>query len=127
MSRRQPTFTRTDTLFPYTALFPTLQAAPGGQGTDLPIADRVPDAPSLWDSVENQRRTVALWRKLAARYARTVGRGLRHAQRAQLGFRRRGRRAWLQGATQCPADGAAQAHHERDPFGRPAASDCDRG
>src|SRR3546814_9282813 len=35
----------------------------------LPIADRDPDAPSLWDSAENQRRTVALWRKLAARYA----------------------------------------------------------
>src|SRR3546814_7990770 len=46
-----------------------LHAAPGGQGTDLPIADRDPDAPSLWDSAENQRRTVALWRKLAARYA----------------------------------------------------------
>src|SRR3546814_7357119 len=27
-----------------------LHAAPGGQGTDLPIADRDPDAPSLWDS-----------------------------------------------------------------------------
>src|SRR3546814_8856147 len=46
-----------------------LHAAPGGQGTDLPNADRDPDAPSLWDSAENQRRTVALWRKLAARYA----------------------------------------------------------
>src|SRR3546814_2320941 len=33
-----------------------LHAAPGGQGTDLPIADRDPDAPSLWDSAENQDR-----------------------------------------------------------------------
>ncbi|RIA45678.1 cellulase (glycosyl hydrolase family 5) [Hephaestia caeni] len=46
-----------------------LHAAPGGQGADLPIADRDPDTPSLWDSAENQRRTVALWHKLATRYA----------------------------------------------------------
>ncbi|HVI97870.1 MAG TPA: cellulase family glycosylhydrolase [Sphingomonas sp.] len=46
-----------------------LHAAPGGQGTDLPIADRDPAKPSLWDNAENQRRTVALWKKLAARYA----------------------------------------------------------
>lgn len=46
-----------------------LHAAPGGQGSDLPIADRDPGVPSLWDSAENQRRTVALWGKLAARYA----------------------------------------------------------
>lgn len=45
-----------------------LHAAPGGQGTDLPIADRDPATPSLWDSAENRRRTVALWAKLAARY-----------------------------------------------------------
>ena len=46
-----------------------LHAAPGGQGTDLAISDRDPAQPSLWDSDENQRRTVALWRELARRYA----------------------------------------------------------
>jgi endoglucanase len=46
-----------------------LHAAPGGQGTDLAISDRDPGLPSLWDSAENQRRTVALWRELARRYA----------------------------------------------------------
>jgi hypothetical protein len=46
-----------------------LHAAPGGQGNDLAIADRDPTKPSLWDSPENHRKTIALWRKLAARYA----------------------------------------------------------
>ena len=46
-----------------------LHAAPGGQGTDLAISDRDPTKPSLWDSAENQRRTVALWREIARRYA----------------------------------------------------------
>jgi hypothetical protein len=46
-----------------------LHAAPGGQGTDLAISDRDPRQPSLWDSGENQRRTVALWREIARRYA----------------------------------------------------------
>jgi hypothetical protein len=46
-----------------------LHAAPGGQGTDLAISDRDPKQPSLWDSAENQRRTVALWREIARRYA----------------------------------------------------------
>ncbi|WP_369058423.1 cellulase family glycosylhydrolase [Caulobacter sp. 73W] len=45
-----------------------LHAAPGGQGNDLPIADRDPSKPSLWDSAENRRKTVAIWRKLAERY-----------------------------------------------------------
>lgn len=45
-----------------------LHAAPGGQGNDLNISDRDPNAPSLWDSEANQRKTVALWRKLAERY-----------------------------------------------------------
>jgi endoglucanase len=47
-----------------------LHAAPGGQGSDLPISDRDPTKPSLWDSAENRRKTVALWRKLATRYAK---------------------------------------------------------
>lgn len=45
-----------------------LHAAPGGQGNDLAISDRDPAKPSLWESEENQRKTVALWTKLAARY-----------------------------------------------------------
>jgi len=46
-----------------------LHAAPGGQGNDLNISDRDPAKPSLWDSEANQQKTVALWRKLAERYA----------------------------------------------------------
>ncbi|AOM80596.1 glycosyl hydrolase family 5 [Pedobacter steynii] len=45
-----------------------LHAAPGGQGNDLNISDRDPNASSLWDSEANQQKTVALWRKLAERY-----------------------------------------------------------
>ncbi|WP_260583568.1 glycoside hydrolase family 5 protein [Sphingopyxis sp. PET50] len=45
-----------------------LHAAPGGQGNDLAISDRDPAKPSLWESAENQRKTVALWTRLAARY-----------------------------------------------------------
>ncbi|WP_205513520.1 cellulase family glycosylhydrolase [Longitalea arenae] len=46
-----------------------LHAAPGGQGNDLNIADRDPSKPSLWESEGNRQKTVALWRKLAERYA----------------------------------------------------------
>lgn len=46
-----------------------LHAAPGGQGADLAISDRDPAKPSLWDSAENRRKTVAVWRRLAERYA----------------------------------------------------------
>jgi len=46
-----------------------LHAAPGGQGNDLNISDRDPAKPSLWDSQDNQEKTIALWRKLAERYA----------------------------------------------------------
>jgi endoglucanase len=46
-----------------------LHAAPGGQGNDLPISDRDPAKPSLWESDANQQKTIALWRKLAQRYA----------------------------------------------------------
>ncbi len=46
-----------------------LHAAPGGQGKDANISDYDPAKPSLWESGENQRKTVALWRKLAERYA----------------------------------------------------------
>jgi len=47
-----------------------LHAAPGGQGNDLPISDRNPDEPSLWQSHANQDKTVALWKELATRYAK---------------------------------------------------------
>ncbi|MBT1688045.1 cellulase family glycosylhydrolase [Dawidia soli] len=46
-----------------------LHAAPGGQGNDLNISDRDPAKPSLWQSVHNQQKMIALWRKLAERYA----------------------------------------------------------
>jgi endoglucanase len=45
-----------------------LHATPGGQGSDLNIADRDPSKPSLWDSKANQVKTIALWKKLAKRY-----------------------------------------------------------
>jgi glyoxylase-like metal-dependent hydrolase (beta-lactamase superfamily II) len=45
-----------------------LHAAPGGQGKDANISDYDPAKPSLWESDENRRKTVALWRKLAERY-----------------------------------------------------------
>jgi endoglucanase len=46
-----------------------LHAAPGGQGNDLAISDRDTNKPSLWESEANQKKTIALWRKLAERYA----------------------------------------------------------
>ncbi|MCJ8211068.1 cellulase family glycosylhydrolase [Mucilaginibacter sp. RS28] len=46
-----------------------LHAAPGGQGNDLPISDRDPAKPSLWESKANQDKMIALWKKLAQRYA----------------------------------------------------------
>lgn len=46
-----------------------LHAAPGGQGMEAGISDYDPTKPSLWESVENRNKTVALWKKLAERYA----------------------------------------------------------
>ncbi|MGO8677793.1 MAG: glycoside hydrolase family 5 protein [Limisphaerales bacterium] len=46
-----------------------LHAAPGGQGKDANISDSDPAKPSLWESPLNRQKTVALWRKLAERYA----------------------------------------------------------
>jgi endoglucanase len=46
-----------------------LHAAPGGQGTDEAISDYDPAKLSLWESTENQRKTVALWKKIAEHYA----------------------------------------------------------
>jgi endoglucanase len=52
-----------------------LHAAPGGQGNDLNISDRDPSKPSLWQSEANRQKTIALWRRLAERYANepTIG------------------------------------------------------
>lgn len=46
-----------------------LHAAPGGQGNDRPIADVDTLKPQLWESEANLQKTVALWKKLAERYA----------------------------------------------------------
>jgi endoglucanase len=46
-----------------------LHAAPGGQGNDVNISDRDPAKPSLWKNEANQNKMIALWRKLAERYA----------------------------------------------------------
>lgn len=46
-----------------------LHAAPGGQGENADISDYDPSKPSLWESEANQDKMVALWRKLAERYA----------------------------------------------------------
>lgn len=46
-----------------------LHAAPGGQGKDAAISDYDTSKPSLWDSEANKAKTVALWKKLAERYA----------------------------------------------------------
>ncbi len=45
-----------------------LHAAPGGQGHDLPIADRDSTKPSLWQSEADRQKTIALWKKLAEHY-----------------------------------------------------------
>ncbi len=46
-----------------------LHAAPGGQGYESGISDYDPSKPSLWESADNRAKTVALWKKLAERYA----------------------------------------------------------
>lgn len=45
-----------------------LHAAPGGQGNDANISDNDKSKPNLWESEENQKKTIALWKKLAERY-----------------------------------------------------------
>ena len=46
-----------------------LHAAPGGQGYDEGISDYDPNKPSLWESPANRAKMVALWGRLAERYA----------------------------------------------------------
>ena len=67
-------FTLTDSLLSWCKsnhiyLILDLHAAPGGQGNDNAISDRDTSKPSLWQSERNRDKTVALWRKLATRYA----------------------------------------------------------
>lgn len=67
-------FTLTDNLLAWCKaskmyLILDLHAAPGGQGKDANISDYDPAKPSLWESAENRRKTAALWRRLAGRYA----------------------------------------------------------
>ncbi len=45
-----------------------LHAAPGGQGNDANISDYDKTKPNLWQSEDNQKKTIALWKKLAERY-----------------------------------------------------------
>ncbi|MFY0687145.1 MAG: carbohydrate-binding protein [Cyclobacteriaceae bacterium] len=46
-----------------------LHAAPGGQGENEDISDYDRTKPSLWESEANQAKTIALWKKIAERYA----------------------------------------------------------
>jgi endoglucanase len=46
-----------------------LHATPGGQGKESAISDYNPGKPSLWENADNRAKTVALWKKLAERYA----------------------------------------------------------
>jgi endoglucanase len=71
---RDTGFALTDSLLDWVAandlyLILDLHAAPGGQGKNADINDYNPDKPSLWESKANQEKIVALWRRLAARYA----------------------------------------------------------
>lgn len=47
-----------------------MHATPGGQGKDAAISDYDESKPSLWESKANQDKLVALWVKLADRYAK---------------------------------------------------------
>jgi endoglucanase len=67
-------FAMTDSLLKWCAqnnmyLILDLHAAPGGQGNDAAISDYDNTKPSLWQSDANKQKTIALWRKLAERYA----------------------------------------------------------
>jgi endoglucanase len=67
-------FELTDSLLSWCAannmyLILDLHATPGGQGHDAMICDYDPTKPSLWESAENRAKAVALWHKLAERYA----------------------------------------------------------
>nr|WP_294925341.1 cellulase family glycosylhydrolase [uncultured Flavobacterium sp.] len=66
-------FAMTDNLLKWCAenkmyLILDLHAAPGGQGNDAAISDYDNTKPSLWQSEANQKKMIALWKKLASRY-----------------------------------------------------------
>jgi len=66
-------FNMTDDLLKWCAdnkiyLILDLHAAPGGQGNDVNISDNDKSKPSLWENEDNQKKTIALWKKLAERY-----------------------------------------------------------
>jgi endoglucanase len=66
-------FAMTDNLLKWCAenkmyLILDLHAAPGGQGNDAAISDYDISKPSLWQSEANQKKMIALWKKLASRY-----------------------------------------------------------
>lgn len=70
----EPGFVRLDSLLAWCSdnqlyLILDLHGAPGGQGHESNISDYDPTKPSLWESAENRRKTVALWVMLAERYA----------------------------------------------------------
>ena len=67
-------FVRLDNLLSWCAenhiyLILDMHGCPGAQGDDSNISDYDNRYPSLWQSEENKRKLVALWRKLAERYA----------------------------------------------------------
>ncbi|MDR0543225.1 MAG: carbohydrate-binding protein [Dysgonamonadaceae bacterium] len=67
-------FVRLDNLLSWCAenkmyLILDMHGCPGAQGDDSNISDYDNRQPSLWQSEENKRKLVALWRKLAQRYA----------------------------------------------------------
>lgn len=66
-------FTMTDNLLKWCEankiyLILDLHAAPGGQGNDAAISDYDTTKPALWQSEANQKKMIALWKKLASRY-----------------------------------------------------------
>jgi len=68
-------FTLTDSLLSWCKanhiyLILDLHAAPGGQGNDNSISDRDTLKSSLWQADANKQKTIALWQRLATRYAR---------------------------------------------------------
>lgn len=71
---REEGFTLTDSLLEWCKandlyLILDMHAAPGGQGENADISDYDPTKPSLWESADNRAKMVALWRRLAERYA----------------------------------------------------------
>ena len=66
-------FVRLDSLLDWCAdnqmyLIFDLHGAPGGQGRDANISDYDSEKLSLWESTENRRKTIAIWKKIAERY-----------------------------------------------------------